>query len=53
TITQMLQQCVALHQRDWALKLPAIEFAINLARSSSTGYPPFVLNYGSLLRSMI
>ncbi|KAF8836650.1 hypothetical protein BDN67DRAFT_910745 [Paxillus ammoniavirescens] len=41
TITQMLQQCVAPHQRDWVLKLPAIEFTINSACSESTGYAPF------------
>jgi hypothetical protein len=34
-------------------KLPAIEFAINLARSVSTGYAPFFLNFGRMPRSMI
>jgi len=53
TITQMLRQCVSPHQRDWAIKLPAIEFAINSARSSTTGYAPFYLNYGRLPPSMI
>ena len=28
------------------MKLPAIEFAINSARSSTTGFSPFQLNYG-------
>jgi len=29
TITQMLRQCVAPDQCNWAIKLPAIEFTIN------------------------
>lgn len=46
TMTQMLRQCVSPKQRDWAAKLPAIEFAMNSARSSTTGFSPFFLNYG-------
>jgi len=53
TVTQMLRQCIAPHQRDWVSRLPAIEFAINSARSASTGYSPFVLNYGRMPPSMI
>lgn len=53
TITQMLRQCVVPHQHDWVSKLPAIEFAINSAQSATTGYAPFVLNYGQMPRSMI
>ncbi|KAF9541459.1 hypothetical protein CPC08DRAFT_620460, partial [Agrocybe pediades] len=53
TITQMLRQCIAPHQRDWVSKLPAIEFAMNSATSSTTGYAPFFLNYGRMSRSMI
>ena len=34
-------------------RLPAIEFAINLARSESTGYSPFFLNTGRLPRVMV
>ena len=30
-ITQMLQQCIHLNQKDWMTKLLAIEFTINLA----------------------
>lgn len=48
TITQMLRSQVSPHQKDWASKLLAIEFAINSASSSTTGYIPFVLNYGQL-----
>ena len=46
TMTQMLRQCVGPKQKDWATKLPAIEFAMNSARSSTTGFTPFFLNYG-------
>lgn len=53
TITQLLRQCINPNQRDWVLKLPAIEFAINLARSDSTGFSPFFLNSGRMPRSML
>ena len=53
TITQMLRHCVSLNQRDWAPKLPAIEFALNTARSETTGFALFFLNYGRLPWSMI
>lgn len=53
TITQMMRQCVGPRQRDWVSKLPAIEFAINSARSESTGYAPFFLNSGRMPRPMI
>ena len=53
TITQMIRQCVGPDQRDWAVKLPAVEFVINSARSSTTGFSPFQLNYGRNLSSMI
>ncbi|PSS18923.1 hypothetical protein PHLCEN_2v3139 [Hermanssonia centrifuga] len=53
TITQMLRQCVNSKQKDWVAKLPAIEFAINTARSESTGYAPFFLNSGRMPRPMI
>lgn len=53
TVTQMLRQCVNDKQTDWVAKLPSIEFAINSARSQSTGYAPFFLNTGRMPRSMI
>jgi hypothetical protein len=53
TITQMLRQCVSNDQKDWVSKLPAIEFALNSARSESTGFAPFFLNTGRMPRSMI
>ncbi|KIK22801.1 hypothetical protein PISMIDRAFT_49434, partial [Pisolithus microcarpus 441] len=43
----MLRCCIGPNQRDWVLRLPAIEFAINSATSESTGYAPFFLNTGS------
>jgi hypothetical protein len=46
TVTQMIRQCVSSDQKGWVTKLPAIEFAINSARSSTTGFSPFQLNYG-------
>ncbi|KAJ3475739.1 hypothetical protein NLI96_g11638 [Meripilus lineatus] len=53
TISQMLRQCVNPSQKNWVAKLPAIEFAINSARSSTTGYAPFFLNHGRMPRSFI
>lgn len=53
TITQMLRQCVAPNQRDWAIKLPTIEFAINSASSTTRHSPPFQLVYGMMPMSMI
>ncbi|CDO71993.1 hypothetical protein BN946_scf184943.g28 [Trametes cinnabarina] len=53
TVSQMLRQCIGAGQRDWVSRLPAIEFAINLARSDSTGYAPFFLNTGRMPRPMI
>ena len=53
TVTQMLRQCIHPNQKDWVSKLPAIEFAINSARSESTGFAPFFLNFGRMPRTMI
>ena len=53
TVTQMLRQCIHPDQKNWVSKLPAIEFAINSARSESTGFAPFFLNFGRMPRSMI
>ena len=49
----MLRQCIHPNQKDWVTQLPAIEFAINSARSVSTGYAPFFLNFGHMPRMMI
>ncbi|KAF8831165.1 hypothetical protein HHX47_DHR1000004 [Lentinula edodes] len=53
TVTQMLRQCVAIDQKDWVIKLPAVEFAINSARSETTGFSPFFLNTGRMPRSFL
>ena len=53
TITQMLRLCISPNQRDWVAKLPAIEFAMNSARSETTGYSPFFLNTGHTPRSFL
>ena len=53
TVTQMLRQCINDKHTDWVARLPAIEFAINSARSESTGYAPFFLNSGRMPRPMI
>lgn len=53
TITQMLRQCINPNQKDWVNKLPTIQFAINSARSESTGFAPFFLNNGRMPRAMI
>ena len=49
----MLRQCVAPDQKDWVTKLPAIEFAINSARSESTGFALFFLNFGRMPWTML
>ena len=53
TIGQMLRMCIDKEQKNWANQLPAIEFAINSARSETTGYAPFFLNYGRMPRTML
>lgn len=52
-MTQMLRQCVSPDQKDWVIKLPAVEFAMNSASSSTTGYTLFLLNNGRMPRSMV
>ena len=46
TVEQMLRQCIQPDQKDWVQRLPAVEFAINCARSGVTGFSPFFLNSG-------
>jgi hypothetical protein len=53
TMTQMLRSCISLNQKDWVSRLPAIEFAINIVSSESTGYSPFFTNYSRMPRPMI
>lgn len=52
-VTQMLQQCVNEEQTDWVAKVPAIEYAVNSARSESTSFSPFFINSGMMPRVMI
>jgi hypothetical protein len=53
TVTQMIRQCIDPKQRDWVARLPAIKFAMNTARSETTGYAPFFLNNGRMPRSLL
>lgn len=53
TMTQMLRQCVRPDQKDWVLCLPAVELAMIMAQSKTTGFSPFYLNYGQMLCSLI
>jgi hypothetical protein len=53
TVTQMIRQSIDNKQRNWVTRLPAVEFAINIARSEVTGYAPFFLNYGHMPRSLL
>src|SRR5262249_35143392 len=46
SVSQILRSVVAADQTDWALRIPMVEFAMNSAISSSTGFAPFELNYG-------
>lgn len=52
SVGQMVRNCISVDQKDWAAKLPAIEFAMNSATSATTGFSPFYLNYGQNPRSV-
>ena len=41
SIGQILRAVVRPDQKDWREKLPMVEFALNLAASSTTGLAPF------------
>ena len=45
SVVQILRAIVRPDQRDWADKIPMVEFALNSAISSSSGFAPFELNY--------
>ena len=49
----MLKIAVAPDQKVWVQKLPAVEFALNMALSDVSGYSPFFLNYGGQPRPML
>ena len=46
TVETMLRAYVNAELTNWRRYLPAVEFAINSAVQSSTGFSPFYLNYG-------
>ena len=46
SVAQILRTMVRPDQRDWSEKIPMVEFALNSAISSSSGFAPFELNYG-------
>ena len=46
TLESILRSCVNWRQTDWDLHLTMAEMAINSKRQSSTGYSPYMLNYG-------
>ena len=50
TMSQILRSVVNDYQDNWLHQLPMVEFAMNSAVSSSTGYAPFEANYGWLPR---
>ncbi|EIN05666.1 ribonuclease H-like protein, partial [Punctularia strigosozonata HHB-11173 SS5] len=52
TVSQILCSFVRPDQTDWADMLALTEFAMNAARSETTGYSPFELNYGYIPRML-
>src|SRR6266481_4413398 len=48
SVGQVLRALVRNDQKDWENQCPIIEFALNSSISSSMGYAPFELNYGSI-----
>jgi hypothetical protein len=50
TMSQILRSVVNDYQDNWVKQLPMVEFAMNSAVNSSTGYAPFEANYGWLPR---
>jgi hypothetical protein len=46
SVAQILRAMVRPDQQDWINKIPMVEFALNSAISSSSGFAPFDLNYG-------
>lgn len=45
SIGQILCSVVQNDQKDWAERIPMVEFTINSSTSETTGYVPFELNY--------
>ena len=49
-VLQILQTVVRPDQLDWPKHLPMVEFSINSSIVASTGYAPFELMYGYMLK---
>ena len=48
SVIQILRAAIWPDQRDWTLKIPMTEFAINSSVNKTTGFAPFELIYGHL-----
>jgi hypothetical protein len=48
SVSQILRATVRPDQQDWSEKIPMVEFALNSAISTSSGFAPFGLNYGHM-----
>ena len=46
SVAQILRAIVRPDQRDWAEKIPMVEFTLNSAISTSSGFATFELSYG-------
>jgi hypothetical protein len=44
----MLRAFINPHHDDWDKYLPSAEFAYNESKQESTGYPPFIMEYGQM-----
>src|SRR5260221_3395779 len=52
SVIQILRAAICPDQRDWALKIPMTEFAINSSVNRTTGFAPFELVYRYMLQMM-
>lgn len=50
SVSQVLRALARPDQKDWARKIPLVEFALNASANSSTGYAPFELTGGYMPR---
>ena len=50
SIAQILRTVVNHNQKNWSEKCSMVEFTINSSINTTTGYAPFELNYGYILR---
>ncbi|PVF94984.1 hypothetical protein CPB86DRAFT_712133, partial [Serendipita vermifera] len=49
----MIVQAIGGNDSKWLERLPAIEWAMNAARSETTGFSPFFLNFGYRPRPLL